>query len=145
MFTRRILSILTSQFVILFLSLATGVFLSRALGKDLKGQFDLVSTFSASVGLLLNLGIGSALIYYTNREIDERPWITSSAYLLQLVIVIAGFIGLLLVQPVLTRVLFQNKVPVSLIYIGIWITPILTLLGLSYNLLTGLAEFGKIS
>jgi len=93
--------------------------------------------------LLLNLGIGSALIYYTNREIDERPWITSSAYLLQLVIVIAGFIGLLLVQPLLTRVLFQNKVPVSLIYIGIWITPILTVLGLSYNLLTGLAEFGK--
>jgi O-antigen/teichoic acid export membrane protein len=143
MFFRRTLSILSSQFVILVLALATGVFLSRSLGKDLKGQFDLVSTFASSTSLLLNLGIGSALIYYSNRNIDERPGIIASALLLQLTLALGGFIVFLVGKPYIQGVILQNKVPGNLVFIGILITPLVVLSGLLYNLFTGLGEFGK--
>lgn len=143
MFFRRTLSILSSQFVILVLALATGIFLSRSLGKDLKGQFDLVSTFASSTSLLLNLGIGSALIYYSNRNIEERPGIIASALVLQLTLALAGFFVFMLGKPYIQNVILQNKVPGNLVYIGIFIMPLTVLVGFLYNLLTGLGEFGK--
>ena len=143
MFSRRIFSILSSQAVIVVFSLATGIFLSRSLGKELKGQFDLVSTFAATAGVVLNLGIGAALIYYTNRNIADRKSVISSAFFLQIISALIGVAVLLLAHAYLQGVILQNKVTELSVYIGIAITPLATISSISYNLLVALTEFGK--
>ena len=143
LFSRRIISILSSQAVILVISLATGIFLARSLGKELKGQFDLVSTFAATSGVVLNLGIGSALIYYTNRNVEDRNKVISSAFFMQFLSVLIGVAALILAHAYIQGVILQNKVTGLLVYIGIVITPLATTSSLFYNLLVGLEEFGK--
>ena len=143
LFSRRIFSILSSQAVILVISLATGIFLSRSLGKELKGQFDLVSTFAATAGVVLNLGIGAALIYYTNRNVEDRNNVISSAFFLQFISALIGVAALLLAHAYIQGVILQNKVTELLVYIGMVITPLATISSLLYNLLVGLTEFGK--
>ncbi len=87
------------QFVIMPMTIITGIIFSRALGPDGMGQYELFRTTSTLVAALLTLGLGSANIYFlNNRKIAAERIVTNS--------VKAGvLLGLVLVTVLTTVVL----------------------------------------
>jgi len=141
MFIRNTSTVLITQLMTIGLGLALSILLARGLGPDLKGQFDLVVTFTSLIALIANPGIGAAAIYWFNRERQQVPAIarTSATLLLASSIVITVLI--LLATPVLIKQVFQSRVTAQTFIIGALFTPLIALLQLASHYFIGLSDF----
>jgi O-antigen/teichoic acid export membrane protein len=143
MFFKKALSIFSTQVILLPLAIATGIILSRSMGPEVKGQYDLLTTFTSFLSLLGSLGIAAALIFYLNRTTSTKQELISTAIRLQYGLIALMLIGALLFRNLISAYIMDGKVPVALLIMALFAMPFVASTGIFGNLFIGLNAFGR--
>lgn len=71
-FIKRAGSILFSNITAIFLSVGSGIIVARVLGPEKRGYFGLIIMACSLLFTLGHLGTGSAIAYYTGKQVEDR-------------------------------------------------------------------------
>jgi O-antigen/teichoic acid export membrane protein len=143
MFFKKALSIFSTQIMLFVLAIATGILLSRSLGPAVKGQYDLLTTFTSFLSLLSGLGIAAALVFYLNRTTGPKGGLISTAIWLQLGLIAIMLVVALLCRNWISAYIMDKKVPTNLLVMALMVMPLVASIGIIGNLFIGLNAFGR--
>ncbi len=143
MFARKVLSVLTSQIAFYILAVSSGIILARSLGRDIKGQYDLIFALNQFIALLCNLGLGAATIYLLNRNPEKKSEIAATGFWMQIVITLVMVIFFILFNQAVSRFILDDKVPTNVLLLGLCLVPISSLLNIQSLIFLGIGQVGK--
>jgi len=123
---KQISSTFATRIATIFLTFATSVFLTRLLGVEGKGEFTIFTASLGLFGLLFSFGSRPAIIYYGAKKELNLSKLVSTAILFSLIVGLAFFLLMNIIQSNFEKSIFLHKNRSSLYY-QVLITICLTL------------------
>lgn len=135
-------SILTfsRNIAVIIVGLLISVLIARILGPEKQGLYSLVILLPSMLMTLLNLGVGSATVYFTGKKKYDLQTIVSTNVILALILSMISIVVGVLVLFLFHNSIF-NEVPITLLLLFLGILPILFFNSFLQSVFHGLEDF----
>ncbi len=106
------------------LAIITSIVIANSIGPEGQGIYKLAILFPGLLIVFGNVGLGQALIFFTNKKSEQKQEILNTLLTTGLIIALALFLIGLLILVIFGETIFP-KVPMSLLIYGLFATPFL--------------------